>query len=64
MQLQEKEIETDDHKETDLPVLAGVRVPAPVFFCSIEPPSMAFQKQLDFALECLQKEDPSLKVTL
>lgn len=44
------------------PVLAGLTVPDPVFFCSIEPPSMAYKKQLDHALACLTKEDPSLKV--
>jgi elongation factor G len=54
-----------DHNETEetaLPILAGVTVPAPVFFCAIEPSSATQQKQLDFALACLQKEDPSLKV--
>lgn len=51
-----------NHLELDMPVLAGVEVPSPVFFCSIEPPSMSHQKALDHALECLQKEDPSLKV--
>lgn len=43
-------------------MLVGLTVPDPVFFCSIEPPSMAFQKNLDFALECLLREDPSLHV--
>ncbi|XP_046694829.1 ribosome-releasing factor 2, mitochondrial isoform X2 [Silurus meridionalis] len=43
-------------------VLAGVEVPDPVFFCSIEPPSMAKQADLEHALKCLQREDPSLKV--
>ncbi|KAF4073157.1 hypothetical protein AMELA_G00255630 [Ameiurus melas] len=43
-------------------VLAGVEVPEPVFFCSIEPPSMAKQADLEHALKCLQREDPSLKV--
>ncbi|TRY59546.1 hypothetical protein DNTS_012238 [Danionella cerebrum] len=42
--------------------LAGVEVPEPVFFCSIEPPSMAKEADLEHALNCLQKEDPSLKV--
>ncbi|KAL5008243.1 hypothetical protein ScPMuIL_013824 [Solemya velum] len=46
----------------DTPVLAGLDVLEPVFFCSVEPPSLAYQKDLDFALECLQREDPSLKV--
>ncbi|XP_062410902.1 ribosome-releasing factor 2, mitochondrial isoform X1 [Sardina pilchardus] len=45
-------------------VLAGVEVPEPVFFCSIEPPSMAKQADLDHALTCLQREDPSLKVRI
>ncbi|KAK3526908.1 hypothetical protein QTP86_004704 [Hemibagrus guttatus] len=43
-------------------LLAGVEVPEPVFFCSIEPPSMAKQADLEHALNCLQREDPSLKV--
>jgi len=46
----------------DSPMLAGLTIPDPVFFCSIEPPSMAFQKSLDQALECLTREDPSLRV--
>ncbi|XP_037085413.1 ribosome-releasing factor 2, mitochondrial-like [Pollicipes pollicipes] len=43
--------------------LLGVPVPEPVFFCSVEPPSLAKAKALDQALECLQREDPSLRVT-
>ncbi|XP_074789005.1 ribosome-releasing factor 2, mitochondrial isoform X3 [Athene noctua] len=43
-------------------LLAGVEVPDPVFFCTIEPPSVAKQQDLDDALSCLQREDPSLKV--
>lgn len=45
-------------------VLSGVEVPDPVFFCTIEPPSMAKQADLENALACLQREDPSLKVRL
>ncbi|XP_009882560.1 PREDICTED: ribosome-releasing factor 2, mitochondrial [Charadrius vociferus] len=45
-------------------LLAGVEIPDPVFFCTIEPPSMAKQQDLDNALRCLQREDPSLKVKL
>lgn len=44
--------------------LAGVEVPEPVFFCSIEPPTMAKQADLEHALNCLQREDPSLKVRI
>ena len=42
--------------------LAGVKVADPVFFCSIEPPSISKQKQLDKALINLSREDPSLRV--
>ncbi|NWH68949.1 RRF2M factor, partial [Geococcyx californianus] len=45
-------------------LLAGVEIPDSVFFCTIEPPSMAKQQDLDNALSCLQREDPSLKVKL
>ncbi|NXL49182.1 RRF2M factor, partial [Podilymbus podiceps] len=45
-------------------LLAGVEIPDPVFFCTIEPPSMAKQQDLDNVLNCLQREDPSLKVKL
>ncbi|KAK5852346.1 hypothetical protein PBY51_023821 [Eleginops maclovinus] len=43
-------------------VLSGVEVPEPVFFCTIEPPTMAKQADLENALNNLQREDPSLKV--
>ena len=42
--------------------LAGVELPDPVFFCTIESPSMSKQKQLESALENLAREDPSLRV--
>ncbi|XP_053148611.1 ribosome-releasing factor 2, mitochondrial [Hemicordylus capensis] len=45
-------------------LLAGIEIPEPVFFCTIEPPSMARQADLDYALACLQREDPSLKVKI
>ncbi|KFQ25439.1 hypothetical protein N331_08745, partial [Merops nubicus] len=45
-------------------LLAGVEIPDPVFFCTIEPPSVSKQQDLDNALSCLQREDPSLKVKL
>ncbi|XP_029300411.1 ribosome-releasing factor 2, mitochondrial [Cottoperca gobio] len=43
-------------------VLSGVEVPEPVFFCTIEPPTMAKQADLETALTNLQREDPSLQV--
>ncbi|XP_076760367.1 mitochondrial ribosome recycling factor 2 isoform X2 [Xylocopa sonorina] len=35
----------------------------PVFFCSIEAPSLSMQAPLDIALQQLQREDPSLRVS-
>lgn len=37
-------------------------IPDPVFFCSIEPPSLVYQKPLEKALKELEREDPSLRV--
>ncbi|KAH9490780.1 G elongation factor, mitochondrial 2 [Bulinus truncatus] len=60
--------ETAEAEEVDsltsdmVPILAGLAIPDPVFFCSIEPSSLSVQKNLDDALANLQKEDPSLKV--
>ncbi|XP_061764045.1 ribosome-releasing factor 2, mitochondrial [Nerophis ophidion] len=45
-------------------VLSGVEVPDPVFFCTIEPPTMSKQADLENALSNLQREDPSLKVKI
>lgn len=49
-------------KNPDFAALAGVSIPDPVFFASIEPPSMSKQKDLDKALANLSREDPSLRV--
>ncbi|XP_058449716.1 ribosome-releasing factor 2, mitochondrial [Malaya genurostris] len=38
-------------------------VPDAVYFCSIEPPSSAYQVALDHALKEIQREDPSLRVS-
>lgn len=39
-------------------------VSPPVYFCTVEPASESEEKRLNFALECLQREDPSLKVLI
>lgn len=39
----EAESKRSSHRESSSLVLAGVEVPEPVFFCSIEPPTMAKQ---------------------
>lgn len=52
------------NSEAERLLLAGVEIPEPVFFCTIEPSSVSKQPDLDHALKCLQREDPSLKVRL
>uniref|UniRef100_A0A671LRZ9 Tr-type G domain-containing protein n=1 Tax=Sinocyclocheilus anshuiensis TaxID=1608454 RepID=A0A671LRZ9_9TELE len=58
----EAESKSSSQRESSSLALAGVEVPEPVFFCSIEPPTLAKQADLEHALNCLQREDPSLKV--
>jgi elongation factor G len=61
----DNDIEIDDEEESvDGPVLAGLDVPQPVFFCSIEAPSLSKQNDMEKALEKLQREDPSLQVRI
>ncbi len=45
-------------------VLAGVAIPHPVVYASIEPESIRFQKPLELALANLSKEDPSFRVSV
>ncbi|CAB4069981.1 fusA [Lepeophtheirus salmonis] len=44
--------------------LIGVPVPNPVMYCTIEPPSMSQQSQLELALKNLSREDPSFRVSV
>lgn len=50
----------DDERQNYL--MAGIRVPEPVYYCSLESPSLSRMKQLNLALDHLQREDPSFKV--
>ena len=59
-----KQINGDEEEDTNESVLAGVDIPEPVFFCSIEAPSVSKQLEMEQALEKLQREDPSLHVCL
>lgn len=43
--------------------LRGIRTSEPVFFCSVEAASLTAQEQLELALACLVREDPSLVVS-
>ena len=45
------------------PIFAGLSVQEPVFYCSIESPSLSKLKDLELALTNLQREDPSFKVS-
>ena len=49
-------------EEIDKLFSVGTSVPDPVFFCSIEPPSLSYVNRLETALQELAKEDPSLRV--
>lgn len=44
-------------------IVHGLKPPKPVYFCSIEAPTVSKQKDLEIALQRLQKEDPSFSVT-
>jgi hypothetical protein len=48
--------------ENNPAILVSPHVPEPVFFCSVEAPSLAQQKQFELALASLAREDPSLRV--
>lgn len=50
-------------KDEKMVLSTGATVPDPVFFCSIEPPSLAYQAALEAALAELEREDPSLRVS-
>ncbi len=43
-------------------LLLELELPPPVYFCKVEPNSEAEEKRLHYALECLQREDPSMRV--
>ena len=43
--------------------LEGIDAPPPVFSCTIEPPSLATEKEFNRALSELQAEDPSLRLS-
>ncbi|CAH2296841.1 ribosome-releasing factor 2, mitochondrial isoform X1 [Pelobates cultripes] len=60
----DRDQKSKDRKAQSSLVLASVEVPEPVFFCTIEPPSVARQPDLENALKYLQREDPSLKVKI
>lgn len=51
--------------ESDLNHLqASLQIPPPVFFCSVEVASQSEENRLQYALLCLQREDPTLRVEL
>ncbi|XP_026332850.1 ribosome-releasing factor 2, mitochondrial [Hyposmocoma kahamanoa] len=60
--LQALEGDVTDDDIADILLGIGTTIPEPVFLCSIEPPSIAYQTPLETALNELQREDPSLRV--
>ncbi|XP_063831183.1 ribosome-releasing factor 2, mitochondrial [Ostrinia nubilalis] len=61
--LQALETEPSNEELADVLLGIGTTIPEPVFLCSIEPPSIAYQNALDIALAELTREDPSLRVS-
>lgn len=53
---------SDDSDSTKKVFELTTKVPDAVYFCSIEPPSISYQLELERALVQLQREDPSLRV--
>ncbi|KAG8222143.1 hypothetical protein J437_LFUL002140, partial [Ladona fulva] len=51
-------------EEVDSAFSKGANAPDPVFYCSVEPSTQAYQNALDRALNELAREDPSLKVSV
>lgn len=54
--------DADTDKTVEKVLQLETKVPDAVYFCSIEPESIAYQTALDTALKQLQREDPSLRV--
>ena len=44
-------------------MMNSIDVPPPVYFCTVEPQNEFEEKRLKVALECLQREGPSLLVS-
>lgn len=55
----QKEVSEDKMKQ----FMSGLQIPPPVYFCSIETRSESEEKKLLYALKCLTREDPSLRVS-
>lgn len=49
-------------KAQSKPLQLKPNIPEAVYFCSIEPPSLSYQLELERALAQLQREDPSFRV--
>lgn len=49
-----------DEGDTERVILAGVKMPPAVFFCSIEPENSRDQSELETILFNLSREDPSI----
>nr|XP_050865023.1 ribosome-releasing factor 2, mitochondrial isoform X2 [Vespula vulgaris] len=57
-----KSTEESAGRKVDNIFTSGTTIPDPVFFCSIEPPSLSKQVPLEIALQQLGREDPSLRI--
>jgi elongation factor G len=59
---EEFDLTTENDSEISRILSLEPKIPDAVYFCSIEPPSAAYQNALDQALVQIQREDPSLRV--
>lgn len=57
-----EKLKKEADKEAKNYMHVSMDIAPPVYFCTVEPESEAEEKRLNFALECLEREDPSLKV--
>ena len=53
-------MELENKKEMQM----SLDIANPVYFCTVEPECESDEKRINYALECLQREDPSLRVLI
>ncbi|KRY45740.1 Ribosome-releasing factor 2, mitochondrial [Trichinella britovi] len=57
-------VDSLERRDNQHPILAGIDVPEPVFYCTVEPSAVSEQNKLDLALTKLAREDPSIRTRI
>ncbi|KAL1235342.1 Ribosome-releasing factor 2 [Trichinella spiralis] len=57
-------VDSLERRDDQHPILAGIDVPEPVFYCTVEPSAVSEQNKLDLALTKLAREDPSIRTRI